>query len=713
MRLEDVLRLLPERELTSLIERTRIRVDVSKRIDVPSQVARALLLLPEARDPTQLPGAARELLFRLAEARGVLFTEEVLQGLDVLVARGIAYVRQHEKGPLEVLLPIAFMVQMRHWQGEDPRGARALVSQLSAEVAQSVAAHYLGRVATPPLALALEGAWEVLTNPVLLQSQIEQLAPLERRLLRAIEEVGGEVDTEELLELEREPLRLRGATGATPSRRGVGFALERRGLLIPVHPNRHVVPTEVGAVVGAQRRADREAQRVAIRAHVLSDDSAPRRARFADNPVPLTLAMALMARDPTVEVRDGIGTPRSLVTRLSSRFGADQNGVGLISTLSRAIGLWDPTAMGISTPPGGYTVHELGAALFAAWRRGGAWDEARPEPEILRSAADAREPSSVGVLREMVIEALGELGDGRWAPWSSVVEYLRADGRTPGVARLLERWSQRAGFPCPELEELARRIALESLHILGVVDLGEGDGEIPGTVVSDPLIRITPRGRAFLRGDKPSFQPEATRFIDGQTLRIGPMSKVGQILALAPLVEVGAVTGYLDVLVTPQTVLNAISAGYDADAIRRRLEETATLPDPIARVLTQASAVVGRAEFVEIQGFLWVEDAEVRELLRTRRPTADLFIDPSPPAGLLVAPGIDMDKLARRCRSLGIEILVEGQPHRTRSMLPATRGSGPHRLDSAAVLPTAKPDSRPPSRRRSSQSLSAVKRPVR
>ncbi|MGE5787463.1 MAG: hypothetical protein ACM3ZE_22910, partial [Myxococcales bacterium] len=144
MRLEEILRLLPERELSSLIQRMRIRIDESKRIDVPSQVARALLILPEARDPSQLPGPTRELLFRLAEARGILFAEDLPPGLDLLVARGICYVRQHERGALEVLLPIAFMIQMRSWEGEDPRGIRALMSQLTTDDEQSIASQYLG-----------------------------------------------------------------------------------------------------------------------------------------------------------------------------------------------------------------------------------------------------------------------------------------------------------------------------------------------------------------------------------------------------------------------------------------------------------------------------------------------------------------------------------------------------------------------------------------
>ncbi len=133
--------------------------------------------------------------------------------------------------------------------------------------------------------------------------------------------MGGEVDTEELLDLEREPLRLRGAMGATPSRRGVGFALERRGYLIPIHPNRHVIPTEVAAIVGEQRRAEREAQRRAIRSFVLGDDHAPRRARFAEDPAPVALAMALSVRDPSVDIRPGVGTPRSLISKFATRFG--------------------------------------------------------------------------------------------------------------------------------------------------------------------------------------------------------------------------------------------------------------------------------------------------------------------------------------------------------------------------------------------------------
>ncbi len=712
IRLVDVLRQLPDRELGSLVARLKIRIDEAKRIDVPSQVARMLLQLPEMRDAGILPGPTRELLYRVAEARGVLYAQTLPPAVEPLVARGIVFIRGREGG-VELLLPIAHMIQLRSWEGEDPRGARALLAQLNPDVASSIASHYLGRPATPPVALCLEPAWEVFADHKRLAREVEELAPLERKLLNAIEKVGGEVDTEELLDLEREPMRLRGATGATPSRRGVGFALERRGFLIPVHPNRHVIPSEVVAIVGAQRRVEREAQRREIRSFVLAEDHAPRRARFAEDPAPIAMAMAIAVRDPSIEVRAGVGTPRSLITKFAARFGREPEAIALVASLSRAIGLWDPSAVSTASPPGSHTVGELGRALFDAWRRGGAWDEARPDGEALRVTADARETSAVGVVRELVLEALQELGDGRWAPWEAVAAYVRSDARAPGVARLIERWAQRAAVEAMTPAEVARRVALETLHILGIVDLG--DPESDDTEAIGPTLRITPRGRAFLSegASAESRTPSlvltgASRFLDTQALRVGPSATVGSVISLAPFVEIGGVTGTsLDVLITPQALSHALSAGFDGEVMRTRLEALAPLPDPIARTLTQASTVIGRAEFVMTQGFLWVEDPEVRELLRTRRQSADLFVDPSPPSGLLLAVGVELERVARRCRALGVEVLVDGDVYRTRSVPPG-RGSGARRMDSsgsmaavrsasAGTVAAVRSSSRPPS----------------
>ena len=77
------------------------------------------------------------------------------------------------------------------------------------------------------------------------------------------------------------------------------------------------------------------------------------------------------------------------------------------------------------------------------------------------------------------------------------------------------------------------------------------------------------------------------------------------------------------------------------------------MPDTLSRLIAQASVVVGGSSFVSANGFLWVDDANVREMLRTRRQTADLFIDPSPPGGLLIQPSVDLDRLDATLSSAG------------------------------------------------------------
>ncbi len=658
-----------------MVGRLGIRIDPAKRLDGPSQVARALVSLPELRDPSRLPQASVELLHRVAEARGSLFVPSVPSALEPLSARGIMYARSSDApGTVELMLPPAFLVQLRTWEGEDPRGLRALLAQASFETTSSIAAHYLGRPATPPIALSLEAAWEVLSDPKRLAAEIERLPATERRVLDGVEREGGEVDTEELLELEREPLRLRTASGAAPSRRGVGCSLERRGLLIPVHPNRHVVPTEVAAVVGAARQAERERRRAQVKSFVLSGDHAPRRARFAADASVLAMGLTLGVRETNVEVRATIGTPKSLVQKLASRLGRETSQVALIVALSRAIGLWDASATSATAPPGSLPIGDLSQVLFAAWRRGGAWDEARTEPELLRLPQDARDSSPVGVVREMVIDALKELAEGGWVPWESLAGYLKSDDRVPGLARLLRRWAERVQVEAVEPMEVARRIVLESLPALGILDLGE-ESSFDDDARPQITLRLTPRGKAFLHDRPASGESSRSKFLDTHVLRLGTTARVASVLAVGPFVELGRATDTLDLIVAPQTLARALSAGFETDALRSRIEALAPLPESLSRTLAQASVVLGRGTFVATGGFLWVEDPELRELLRTRRATAELFLDPSPPSGLLVAPGVDLERVTRRCRTVGVEIVSEGEVVRARIQTPAPRAT--------------------------------------
>lgn len=680
-KLDDILRALPQSELDGLIRRIGIKVDPQKRIDVPSQVSRALVGQTDVRDPSRLPVACQLLLRKLAESGGVLHVASLPPGFEPLMARGILFVRRMSGG-YELVVPAAYLVQLPAWPSEDPRSMRALLAQAPFETVSAVASHYLGRPATPPIALALEAAWEVVSDPVQLAEEIASLPLLERRLLEAIDNEGGEVETTELLDLEREPMRLRNAKGVTTTRRGAGFALERRALLIPIHPNRHVIPTEVATIVGAERRKQQESRRADIKSQILGEDHLPRRATFARDPAGIALAIAIAAREAQSEIRPNVGTPRSLIVRLAQRFGRSPDAVWLIAALSRGVGLWEPTVISTSAPPGSMAVGHIASALFASWRAGGSWDEARPEPEILRATPDQREPSPMRGLRELVLDGLLELGEEGWILYGSFERYLTDDPRVAGLERLLRRWSERVGLAePPPLAHVVRRIVLETLPVLGVVDLGHdsrmgmpavsGDAADGAADMQSTALRLTQRGRALIH-DKAISNSRASEFLDSHVLRVGANALVGHVVALGPLAETGRVEDTIDLVLSPTAIARAIESGAGGEEIRERIEAVASLPGSLSQILEKASVVIGKGALVAAGAFLWVDDPDVRELLRTRKNTAELFVDPSPPGGLLVVPGVDFERLMRRCRGVGVEVDVASAEMtvRARAMTP-------------------------------------------
>ena len=239
------------------------------------------------------------------------------------------------------------------------------------------------------------------------------------------------------------------------------------------------------------------------------------------------------------------------------------------------------------------------------------------------------------------------------------------------------------------MNEIIRRIALESLPALGVLDLG-GEGELDDGLA----LRLTPRGRALLAGADSSVDTASSQFVDANVLQIHPATRVAHALALVPFAEVIRIGDTIDLVIASASVARALSAGLESDVLRARIEAVAILPDNISQMLDQASVVLGRATFVPTSGFLWIEDPEVRELLRSRRPVADMFVDPSPPAGLLICPDIDLERLTRRCRALGVDLEFDGALMHARSLSPQ-----PAAPEHSRPISATRPRSRTPSPR--------------
>jgi hypothetical protein len=279
---------------------------------------------------------------------------------------------------------------------------------------------------------------------------------------------------------------------------------------------------------------------------------------------------------------------------------------------------------------------------------------------------------------------------------------MAADPRTPGLARLIKKQAGKIGIELGDPVAVAKRIATETLHLLGAVDLAEPDD---GDEVEGPMLRITSRGRSWLSEAAKESPVTPGKFTDNQTLRVGRDSLLSDVIALNAMTEVGSVENDLDLVLTPRTLALAIGTGMDPNHLRERLAVIAALPDPIERQLAQASTVLGRAEFIAAVGFLWIDDPEIRRMLSTRRSTADLFVNPSPPSGLLVTAGVDMDTLARRCRTMGIEVLEDGEvcyasgtiaPRRGRKSEPPTNRTKSG-VQSKRATSSRRPGSRPAS----------------
>ena len=295
---------------------------------------------------------------------------------------------------------------------------------------------------------------------------------------------------------------------------------------------------------------------------------------------------------------------------------------------------------------------------------------------MLRVAADARDASPVGVLREMVLEALRELGEGRWLPWAALEQYLSTDpARTgPGAPPAPvggARGGRRRGADGSRAPHRAREPPGAG-HRRPRRGRPCRPGASRGSRAIDRSARASPhaaRSRA-LADRRPAVDTTKSKFLDTHVLRLAPSARVHAVIEIAPFVEVGRAAESLDLIVAPQTLARALSAGFEADALRQRIEAIAPLPESLSRTLLQASIVVGRGTFVAGPGFLWVEDDNVREMLRTRRPTAELFVDPSPPAGLIVEAGVDLERLSRRAGPSASRSVAEGQVVRARTVPP-------------------------------------------
>lgn len=640
MRLADAIAALDARSFERLCRRRGIVIDPKKRAAPAGQAARQLAEHPRVMPIDGLPEPAQKVARLLTTTPRGAPRLELGGGVLPLLERDLVFQVPGAKD--RVAMPADFRVQLPPGPGEDRASARALLAIQDAEVWSALGTQLLGRRPVGPAPLWMGALLEHLESPAGIQGLLGALSPKQRRLLEAIEARGGQLETDELLELERSPIRVTLAGGAALPTRSASHHLFVRGLLLPRTRGLWVVPSEVAAAVGAPRRAVERAERKRLLARVAEDEAlSPPRAHLLDDAGPAALAVVAGLRKRRALPPDGRGVRRSELKAAAQEAGVAVESAELYVALARAAGARFETA----------TLGDAGRVLFATWRDTDVWDEAREDADMHRGGEPiASLATPTRALREVLLDLLEAMPRERFAPLDELARATVKDLRASGAGRLLERASKRAeGRVLGTAPEVARRILLESLPRLGAADRASVDGR--------EVVRLSARARAWLGhvAHAPSAK-HASRWEGGGRAQVGDEARVRVVLAAAEGAEAIASDGGLTLRVDAATVRSALERDIPLDELRARFEALAAPLDPATEraLIRGAEAARPRLAFVAVSAFVPIEDSALRERLLGEPDLRSMWVESSPEGGLLVRQGVSRADLTDALERLGI-----------------------------------------------------------
>ena len=630
--LRGLLAAQPEAALERLLARRRVELDPHKRLDPHEQAARALATISRSALDA-LSTAARDVLDALVPAPGWRPRRELGGGGLALVEAGLAL--SLRLGELDVLaLPAAYRLQLPPPRAESRHAARSLLAQLDPETREDVALASTGRRTSVAWPLALEAALLRLETPAALEASLAEQDHTALLALSAIEARGGEVSLDEYLDLCREPARW---SGARIPRRGAAFQLVSSALVLPAGEGRLVMPEEVAARVGRERRADLERRRSAAIEGTERREDEPQRAAHATPVGPRALAAWLEASGVEGSSR-GVG--RGAISRAARHGAASFDQTLLLVTLAQA------------TPLRGHTLASHGRALLGTWRSGHAWDELlevprMPTPRGPRASSDGSIETPTLVLRACALDALAALPVGRFAARDHVRAAIESDLRYDGVRVAFERGRQRRGAAwVAELAIALDRLLDVSLPALGLVD-----------VAPDGSMRASVRSQAH-----DSEEPFAPPSFVGDRIRFAPGSPIELIGALAGTVDAVADEGALVVRLEPGRVSLDLRDRWLAAL------ERAGHPE-VLRLATECVQPRGMATAQRASLLVTVGSRELADELRATPALQRLLTDPQPDGPfLLFDEGASRAVIARALSRAGVEVQL---PSRER---PAPQG---------------------------------------
>lgn len=610
--LRGLLAAQPEATLGRLLARRRVELDPHKQLDPHEQAARALATVPRS-SVEGLSTAAREVLEALVPAPGWRPRRELGGGGLALVEAGLAL--SLPLGDLDVLaLPAAYRLQLAPPRAESRHAARALLAALDSETREDIALTLRGRRSSLAWPLAIEDALLRLETPAELDRLLSEQDRAALLALSAIEARGGEVSLDEYLDLCREPARW---SGARIPRRGAAFQLVSHALVLPSGEGRLVMPEEVAARVGRDRRATLERKRAAAIDGTARREDEPQRAAHATPCAPRALAAWLEASGLDAKSRSA---GRGAISRAARHGAASFDQTLLLVTLAQA------------TPLRGHTLSSYGRALLTTWRSGHAWDELLETPRVLEVPLE----TPTVVLRACALDALASLPPGRFASRDHVRAAIESDLRFDGVRTAFERGRHRRGAAwVAELEVALDRLLDVSLPALGLVDVapdGSMRASVRALVEEQDLDAPTP----------PSFVADRIRF--------APTTPVELLAALAGTVDAVADDASLVVRLEPSRVPLDVRDRWLAALDR------AGHPD-VGALATQCVQPRGRAHAQRASLLVTLPTRELADELRASASIQRHLVDPQPDGPfLLFDEGASRAAIVRALGRLGVTV---------------------------------------------------------
>jgi hypothetical protein len=460
------------------------------------------------------------------------------------------------------------------------------------ETREDIALTLRGRRTSLVWPLAIENALLRLETPAELDRLLAEQDHAALLSLSAIEARGGEVSLDEYLDLCREPARW---SGARIPRRGAAFQLVSHALVLPSGEGRLVMPEEVAARVGRERRASLDRKRAAAIDGTARREDEPQRATHATPRAPRALAAWLEATSLDGGSRSA---GRGAISRAARHGAASFDQTLLLVTLTQA------------TPLRGHTLTSYGDALFATWRSGHAWDELLEVPRVLEVPLE----TPTMVLRACALDALASLPPGRFAAREHVRAAIESDLRFDGVRTAFERGRQRRGVAwVPELEIAIDRLLDVSLPALGLVD-----------VAPDGSMRASVRALAD-EGDAARTPPRFT----AERIRFEPTTPIDLLASLVGTVDAVADDAALVVRLEPSRVALDVRDRWLASLAR------AGHPD-VDGLAAQCVQPRGRARAQRASLLVTLPTRELADELRTAPAIQRHLAEPQPDGPFLL-----------------------------------------------------------------------------